>query len=463
MGGEGSGRKPSADTIVRNLTAPKLNPIISTSTPEVMLPNYSGVNKGALKVTALTAGSVLFSDGTSISQDNSNFFWDDTNNRLGIGTSTPNAALQLVGGSFPLSVDATSAGVAITNVVGPIIANINSTTNNYAGLLFSDSTAGAASGLMGVQMTNRTSHYGDFAFATRSAAGFTEKLRITSGGIVEINNTATGYTSSKLIVGTANGGQLNDGLASYYFRPTDTSGTIGIIEADMEANHQSASSANVYCFYGQARTRSSIVGNQTGNIVGFYADMLNSSATALVTNASGFQVGVPTNSGGGITNWYGFRHASSTVATNNYGFYTSQTSGATNWAFYGAGTGKSYFGGNVGIGTTAPDKVLEVNLGTTDAFRLTYNDNNGSATTYMDTTVSSVGLTTFTAAGSAPAFAFSSTVRLKGYTVATLPAGTTGDTAYVTDALAPTFLATVVGGGAVTTPVFYNGTNWVGY
>lgn len=53
-------------------------------------------------------------------------------------------------------------------------------------------------------------------------------------------------------------------------------------------------------------------------------------------------------------------------------------------------------------------------------------------------------------------------IRLTGYTVATLPTGTTGDTAYVTDALAPTFLATIVGGGAITTPVFYNGSNWVG-
>jgi len=52
-------------------------------------------------------------------------------------------------------------------------------------------------------------------------------------------------------------------------------------------------------------------------------------------------------------------------------------------------------------------------------------------------------------------------VRLKGYTVATLPAGTVGDTAYVTDALTPTFLTSVVGGGAVTTTVFYNGTQWV--
>lgn len=50
-----------------------------------------------------------------------------------------------------------------------------------------------------------------------------------------------------------------------------------------------------------------------------------------------------------------------------------------------------------------------------------------------------------------------------GYTVATLPAaGTAGRMAYVTDALAPSFLTTVVGGGAVVTPVFDNGTNWVG-
>lgn len=50
-----------------------------------------------------------------------------------------------------------------------------------------------------------------------------------------------------------------------------------------------------------------------------------------------------------------------------------------------------------------------------------------------------------------------------GYTVATLPATPlTGARAHVTDALAPTFLATIVGGGAITTPVFYNGANWVG-
>jgi hypothetical protein len=50
--------------------------------------------------------------------------------------------------------------------------------------------------------------------------------------------------------------------------------------------------------------------------------------------------------------------------------------------------------------------------------------------------------------------------RLQGYTVATLPAGTIGDTAYVTDALAPVFGAAVAGGGAVMVPVYYTGAAW---
>jgi hypothetical protein len=52
-------------------------------------------------------------------------------------------------------------------------------------------------------------------------------------------------------------------------------------------------------------------------------------------------------------------------------------------------------------------------------------------------------------------------IRAKGYTVATLPTGVVGARAYVTDALAPTFLGTLTGGGAVTAPAFYNGTAWV--
>jgi hypothetical protein len=47
-------------------------------------------------VTSATAGSIFFA-GTSgvLQQDNANLFWDDTNNRLGIGTTAPGAKLQI--------------------------------------------------------------------------------------------------------------------------------------------------------------------------------------------------------------------------------------------------------------------------------------------------------------------------------------------------------------------------------
>lgn len=125
--------------------------------------------------------------------------------------------------------------------------------------------------------------------------------------------------------------------------------------------------------------------------------------------------------------------------------------------------------GKCGIGTSVADKKLEINLGTADAFRLSYNDNNGSAANYMDVTLSSAGFPTFNATGTNPKFTFSdpvimgATMELKAYTVATLPTGVEGAMAYVTDATAPTYLGTLTGGGSVKCPVFYNGSAWVSH
>ena len=52
---------------------------------------------------------------------------------------------------------------------------------------------------------------------------------------------------------------------------------------------------------------------------------------------------------------------------------------------------------------------------------------------------------------------------LTNYTVSTLPSAVTsgkGARSFVTDALGPTFGATVVTGGAVAVPVYSDGTNW---
>lgn len=48
---------------------------------------------GYFTLPALTSGSVLFSNGTTISQDNSNFFYNSTNHQLGLGTVAPTGAI----------------------------------------------------------------------------------------------------------------------------------------------------------------------------------------------------------------------------------------------------------------------------------------------------------------------------------------------------------------------------------
>lgn len=50
---------------------------------------------GKFTLPSLTSGSVLFSNGTTIAQKNANLYWDNTNNRLGIGTNSPTTLVQL--------------------------------------------------------------------------------------------------------------------------------------------------------------------------------------------------------------------------------------------------------------------------------------------------------------------------------------------------------------------------------
>jgi hypothetical protein len=61
------------------------------------MPLYDRLRIGQF-VGSGTQGSVLFVDGGSVlAQDNSNLFWDDSNNRLGIGNAAPTTTLDVTG------------------------------------------------------------------------------------------------------------------------------------------------------------------------------------------------------------------------------------------------------------------------------------------------------------------------------------------------------------------------------
>lgn len=58
------------------------------------LPNHSGRHDAG--TYSFTDGSVIFAENLKLAQDNSNFFWDNVNKRLGIGTTTPELPLHII-------------------------------------------------------------------------------------------------------------------------------------------------------------------------------------------------------------------------------------------------------------------------------------------------------------------------------------------------------------------------------
>lgn len=82
-------------------------PSVDGANGQALITNGSGtVSWGSVASTFLglsdtpssyTAGSVLFTSGSTITEDNTNFFWNDTDNRLGLGQSTPTARAHIKG------------------------------------------------------------------------------------------------------------------------------------------------------------------------------------------------------------------------------------------------------------------------------------------------------------------------------------------------------------------------------
>jgi hypothetical protein len=94
-----------------------LTPSTATQGAVTVAGTLGVANGGTGTATAFTAGSVVFAGASGVySQDNANLFWDNANDRLGIGTSSPAAKLQVVGN---MQVVGTS-GVASTTLISAI-------------------------------------------------------------------------------------------------------------------------------------------------------------------------------------------------------------------------------------------------------------------------------------------------------------------------------------------------------
>jgi len=75
--------------------------------------NFTGTTTG---LTSGVAGSIQFSDGSAFASDAANLFWDDTNNRLGVGTNAP---------AYPLEVNGTAKIQSFEFIGGDVFASSN--------------------------------------------------------------------------------------------------------------------------------------------------------------------------------------------------------------------------------------------------------------------------------------------------------------------------------------------------
>lgn len=160
---------------VSDLTAGRSVSAASLSLTTTPLAVTSG---GTGTATALTAGSVVFAGASGVySQDNANLFWDDSNNRLGIGINSSLLSTLHVNGQTRIS--GVSAGsTALVIVAGDILSDVSSgafAIGNY--------------GNSSSEMRISTRGFTTFRTGATDGTNGTEAMRVHASRGVSIGNT----------------------------------------------------------------------------------------------------------------------------------------------------------------------------------------------------------------------------------------------------------------------------------
>lgn len=142
-----------------------------------------GGTLGLSAITGGTAGSVIFRGASTLTEDNANLFWDDTNNRLGLGTTTPGNALDVLSSDNIVAKFRNSTAMG-AGVEGGIALGGRSSDTGPTYVTFAEVIGGKENAT-----DANTASY--FAIKTRiNGGGLTERVRITSAGNVGIGLTS---------------------------------------------------------------------------------------------------------------------------------------------------------------------------------------------------------------------------------------------------------------------------------
>jgi endosialidase-like protein len=324
------------------------------------------------------SGYVQFSNGTNLASD-SNFFWDNTNKRLGIGTVTPNASLNAVGATAQLRTDTNTTtgfgGLTGTNTVANFfdIGILGSAaTGTNAGLSKNNMVLFDAGGsVMLLDMLSAA----PIVFATNA----TERARIDSSGNVGIGTASPGallhvsggsYNTSLKADGSSTSGIGLD------LKNTGTGGKEWTIISNGSAN---SGGAGPLQFYDVTDNITPMILLPSGNVgIGTTSPIVdaNSATATYLSVANGtahswgeISVGGNATATSDIIGALQFYNSSLGTNEKRNAVIVSTNDGATNSGnllFYTANAGtvsermRIDHSGNVGIGLTAPGAPLEV-------------------------------------------------------------------------------------------------------
>lgn len=300
----------------------------------------------------LTVGSVLFiGTGSELAQDNANLFWDDTNNRLGIGNILPQTNLHIGG---------TSATFRVSNL------STDASNGEWFEASWSTNVLNLGTNFNGAGVTRSISF----------RAGGVEAINLSTAALVKVSTTLTINATPSTQLFFIGGTHTTSGAELARFTPilvsSATSSQYGIF-VNPTFNPSGASLANVY----GAEFKPELSASSSKNIT-FHIGVLGSLSSAsgysgvISTGTSffasdpnkgagnnpwstfgGFFVPEITNGNGittGTVNNYGLRVIAFSAAAavggvvNNYGAYISVPNGDglgtnTNRAMYITGNG----------------------------------------------------------------------------------------------------------------------------
>jgi hypothetical protein len=267
---------------------------------------------GSLTLPYLSTGSVLFAGATdNITEDNTKFFWDNINKRLGIGTNAPSQTLHVVGTAY-------------------ITENLR-----FDGQLRDNRDNGIIQQSLSSVISNRILTIGNATYLNINFPNGNILVGTTTDLGPRFQVSGSGYFSDSVGIGstslTANNLRVSKNI---------TGGTIannvfsdGTIQSDVTSQ----------AFYFRSLLRTQAASFTVADVYHYFAN-----GSTLGTNSA-------------VTNQYGFlAEAGLTQGTNNFGFYGNIPSGTGRWNLYMNGTANNYLAGNLSIGTLATGNALTV-------------------------------------------------------------------------------------------------------